>query len=64
MPSCLNGWVFELQIHDNKIYTVKALKIVNKVFKTANEMFAIRFWRENAFGIEVSKFESHLKIKI
>jgi hypothetical protein len=42
----------------------KSPTIVNKVFKTADEMFAIRFWSENTFGIEVSKFESHIKLKI
>jgi chromosome partitioning protein len=31
------------------------------VFKTADEMFAIRFRQKNAIGTEVSKFESHVK---
>jgi hypothetical protein len=34
------------------------------VFKNADEMFAIRFWRKNAIGTEVSKFEAHVKFKI
>ena len=53
-----------LQINDNKQYTDENTGIVNKVFKTADEMFAIRILRENANGAEVSKFESHIKMKI
>jgi hypothetical protein len=52
------------QVNDNKAHTKKKAGIVNKVFKTADEMFAIRFWRKNAIGTEVSKFESHVKFMI
>jgi len=48
-------------MNDSKILTRQPAVIVNKVFKTAVKMFAIRFWRKNAVGTEVSKFDSHIK---
>ena len=34
-------------MNDTWLYLNEMDRIVNKVFKTADEMFAIRFWREN-----------------
>jgi hypothetical protein len=37
-------------VHKNEMLTIWQPGIVNNMFKTADKMFAIRFWRKNAVG--------------